>query len=103
MQGLGGRVEALEKEMRSGFDKVLAAVEGRAGVLREEGVEATRESERPTPQPEVRQPGQEGGQATPAEAMLSRQRKTSNQARSAGPHRRASEPTTRSSTVLHGR
>ena len=37
MQGLGGRVEALEKEMRNGFDKVLATVEGRAGVLREAG------------------------------------------------------------------
>ena len=32
MQGLDGRVEALEKEMRSGFEKVMAAVEGRAGV-----------------------------------------------------------------------
>ena len=78
MQGLDGRVEALEKEMRSGFEKVMAAVEGRAGVPREEGVQATRESERPTHQPEVRQLGQEGGQATPAEVVLSRQRKTNN-------------------------
>ena len=36
MQGLDGRVEALEKEMRGGFEKVMAAVEGRAGVLREQ-------------------------------------------------------------------
>ena len=78
MQGLDGRVEALEKEMRSGFEKVMAAVEGRAGVPREEGVQATRESERPTTQPEVRQRRQEGGGAVTKEAMLSRQRKTNN-------------------------
>ena len=78
MQGLDGRVEALEGEMRGGFEKVLATVEGRAGVLREESVQATRESERPTAQAEVRQRRQEGGHATPAEAMLSRQRKTKN-------------------------
>ena len=78
MQGLGGRVEGLETEMRNGFDKVLATVEGRAGVLREQGARTTQGAARPTNQPEVRHPGQEGVQVTPAEAMLSRQRKTSN-------------------------
>ena len=78
MQGLGGRVEGLEKEMRNGFDKVLATVEGEAKVLREQGARTTQGEDRPTPQPEVRQLGQEGGRATPAEAMLSRQRKTNN-------------------------
>ena len=75
MQGLGGRVDALEQEMRSGFDKVLAAVEGRAGVLREESVQATRRSDRPTASAGGRQPRQ-GGRATSAEALLSRQGKT---------------------------
>ena len=65
--------------MRRGFEKVMAAVEGRAGVLREESDRATLGSERPTTQPEVCQGRQEGGGAvTPKEAMLSRQRKTNN-------------------------
>ena len=78
MQGLGGRVEALEKEMRSRFEKVLATVEGRAGVPREESDRATLGSERPTTQPEVCQGRQEGGGAVTKEAMLSRQRKSNN-------------------------
>ena len=69
MQGLGGRVEALEKEMRSGFDKVLATVEGRAGVLREESVQATRESERPTAQAEAHESTQGGGNASARDAV----------------------------------
>ena len=71
MQGLGGRVEALEKEMRSGFDKVLAAVEGKAKVPGEQGALATRGSDRPTASAGARQPKQ-GGKATSVEALLSR-------------------------------
>ena len=71
MQGLGGRVEALEKEMRSGFEKVMAAVEGRAGVLREQGVKATQGADRSAVQSEVRQCKQGGGNTTlPGAARL---------------------------------
>ena len=68
MQGLDGRVEALEKEMRSGFEKVMAAVEGRAGVLREQGVKATQGADRSAVQSEVRQSKQGGGEAVTKEA-----------------------------------
>ena len=78
MQGLDGRVEALEKEMRGGFEKVMAAVEGEIRTLPKESVRETQVSDRSAVQAEVRQRRQEGGQATPAEAMLSRQRKTNN-------------------------
>ena len=71
MQGLDGRVDALEKEMRSGFEKVMAAVEGRAGVLREQGVKATQGADRSAVQSEVRQPKQGGGNtALPGVARL---------------------------------
>ena len=71
MQGLGGRVDALEKEMRSGFEKVMSAVEGRAGVLREESVRETQVSDRSAAQAEVRQPKQGGGNTTlPGAARL---------------------------------
>ena len=60
MKGLDGRVEALEKEMRSGFEKVLATVEGRAGVPREESDRATLGSERPTTQRRLANPFGDG-------------------------------------------
>ena len=71
MQGLGERVEALEKEMRSGFEKVLATVESEARVLPKEGARETQETDLSAVEPEVRQSRQGGGNITlPEEARL---------------------------------
>ena len=71
MQGLGERVEALEKEMRSGFEKGLATVESEARVLPKEGARETQETDLSAVEPEVRQSRQGGGNITlPEEARL---------------------------------
>ena len=103
MQGLDGRVEALEKEMRSGFEKVLATVEGRAGVLREEGVQATRESERPTPAGGLVIGGKKVGRLLLRMRRIStgRKKKQQDPIRCYSP--KSLCPTTRSSTAPFGR
>ena len=64
MQGLDGRVEALERERRSGFEKVLATVEGEIRTLPKESVRETQVWDRSAAQAEVRQPKQGGGYTT---------------------------------------
>ena len=69
MQGLGGRVEALEKEMRSGFEDLRTTVENEVNALREEWNQAMPESDRPAVQAEAHESTQGGGNASARDAV----------------------------------
>ena len=74
VQGLANRLEALEKEMRNGFEEIRTAVENEVEALREIRVQATPSMELPTDRVEAGQSKQRGGSATLTEAALPRAR-----------------------------
>ena len=74
VQGLANRLEALEKEMRNGFEEIRTAVENEVEALREIRVQATPSLELPTDRVEAGQSERREGGATLPEAALPRAR-----------------------------